>query len=247
MITADLLAGLVRTSALKLSLAHPDRKAEIALRSADVTLKLRSLLGASTETNGVALCLEICEPLDALLLTDDAELRSSIERIRAEAQASLLRSHFRNRRTADQDNILAVNREEQVSGILAKAIVKLRILKPKSFGPEWFKLELGQTAYDELREFAYDLESDSVKWDRVALMLPQGIRTAFDMRELGEIPDRIETQEQFLVALDVLERRGISRAELRDFANITRHVQTVQGFTAILEYVERTSNARKES
>lgn len=241
MIIEQLLTGLVRTSAQKLSTLYPEHGAEIALRSADVMMKLRALVEGSNETNGTALCLEVCAPLDMLLRTDDVALRQSIDRIRVEAQTSLLRALYRDARRAAPDDILSINREEEVSGIVAEASAKLRILHPKSFGPEWFKFELGQTEYDELREFAYDLESDSVKWDRVAAMLPQSVRAPFDTRELGEIPERIETREQFLAALEVLERRGISRTELKDFANITSNIRTVQGFTAILEYVERTA------
>lgn len=246
MIREDLLTGIVRTAALKLSAAHPDHKAEIALRSADVTLRLRSLVAGNTETNGTAFCLEICEPLDALLTTDDEELQRSIEHVRSEAQASLLKAHFRDRRMTETDNILSVNREEAIIGVLADAVARLRIQKPKNFGPEWFKFELGQTAYDALREFAYDLESDSVQWELIAAMLPQSIRSSFDTRELGEIPEHIETREEYLAALQVLERRGITRSDLMDFANIARHIQTVQGFKAILDFIERTTKDQSE-
>lgn len=247
MMQRELIVGLVQSSASALAKLHPEHSAEIAVRSAEVQRRLQALLGTTTEQNNGARCLEVCECIDDLLTSDSAEVQRTVQRIRREAQGKLIAGHYQNLRRAEGADVLALNREEAIARILSGAVQKLGHSTKKAFGPEWFRSEMGQDTYDELREFAYDLTSDTVQWERIASMLPQSIRKHFDTRELGEIPERIDTREQLLAALEVLERRGISRTDLMDFANIPHHVQNVQGFVAILEFIERTAKERLQS
>lgn len=245
MMQRELILGLVQSSASALAKLHPEYSAEIAVRSAEVQQRLQALLGTTAEQHNAAQCLEVCECMESLLTSESAEIQRTVQRIRREAQGKLIAGHYQNLRREEGADVLALNREEAIARILSSAVQKLGQNK-KTFGPEWFRSELGQDTYDELREFAYDLDSDTVQWERIASMLPQSIRLHFDTRELGEIPERIDTHEQLRAALEVLERRGISRTDLMDFANIPHHVQNVQGFTTILEYIERSAKKKAE-
>lgn len=243
MIDESVLIGLVQECGSALASKHSEHATEIAMRSAEVTLRLRALLPELQGTEWPSLCFELCAPLDELLKTDDAALRQSIGEIRSRAQETLLRKHYDNRRRTEQGNMLAINREEAIATIVATAVKKFRESRPKKFGPEWFRFELGDAAYDDLREFAYDLEGDSVQWTLIRAMMPSEMSRAFDPREFGEMPTIIETDEQFREVLEILERRGYPLTELLDAGNAAKHLREVPGFQTILEYAERLQKA----
>lgn len=240
MLNAQTISGVIQQSAAELIAAHPDLSAHIAVRVADIDVRIAQVLQQRGDAvANAAFCFELCHSLEDIFQTDDTEIRQQTDVLRRNAQRILLQKHYDAERTAHPERILQIAREESVSGVIADAVQILRTSPSHVFGPEWFRFELGKDAYDALCEYAYDLEKDTIQWDMIASLLPSDLRSSFDTTEIGDIPDVIETDDQFDQVIAALERRGIKREDLLDAAQLAGHIRDVPGFQALLDYCER--------
>lgn len=242
MLNNAIINGVIRQSATDFTAAFPEISADIAIRAAEVEQRVSALLQKKDpDATDTALCFEICPSLDDVFVLPEGEVRDAAIALRNKAQHILLQKHYEAERTLHPERLLEISREESISGVLAEAVRALRVIRPHAFGPEWFRFELGKDVYDAFCEFAYDLQSDTIQWDAIAKLLPSDLRSAFDTRELGEIPEYIETDEQFFHVVEALERRGIKREDLLDAARLANHIRDVPGFQALLDYCERST------